>query len=38
MNVVLWILQGVLAAVMLMAGVMKAVKSKEQLLEEPRMA
>lgn len=29
MNGVLWILQGVLAVVMLMAGGMKATKSKE---------
>jgi uncharacterized membrane protein YphA (DoxX/SURF4 family) len=38
MNVVLWVLQGVLAAVMLMAGAMKVMQSKDKLLEEPRMA
>ncbi len=38
MNVVLWILQVVLAAIMLMAGAMKVRQGKEKLLEEPRMA
>lgn len=37
MNVVLWILQGLLAAVMLMAGAMKVMQGKEKLLEDPRM-
>lgn len=37
MNVVLWILQALLAAVMLMAGGMKALQGKEKLLEDPRM-
>lgn len=39
MNIVLWILQGLLAAMFLMAGVMKATSSKEKLLEQgERMA
>lgn len=38
MSVVLWILQGLLAMVMLMAGGMKLAKGKEGLREEPRMA
>ncbi len=33
MNVVLWIVQGVLAAVFLMAGVMKATQPREKLLK-----
>jgi uncharacterized membrane protein len=33
MNVVLWIVQGVLAAVFLMAAVMKATQPREKLLE-----
>ncbi len=37
MNVVLWILQVLLAAAMLMAGGMKLMKGKEELLQEPRM-
>lgn len=32
MNVFLWVLQGVLAAMFLMAGVMKATQTKEKLL------
>lgn len=32
MNVVLWIVQGVLAAMFLMAGVLKATRSRDQLL------
>jgi hypothetical protein len=38
MDVVLWVLQAVLAVVMLSAGAMKLIKSKEALLEDPRMA
>ena len=38
MHVVLWVLQAVLAGVMLSAGAMKLIKSKEALLEDPRMA
>ena len=34
MNVVLWVLLGLLGAVMLMAGGIKAVKSKDELLEQ----
>ena len=37
MNVLLWVLQALLAAVMLMAGGMKARRGKEKLLGEPRM-
>ena len=37
MNVVLWILQIVLALVMLMAGAMKVMGGKDKLLEDPRM-
>lgn len=36
MNVVLWILQGVLAAMFLMAGVLKTTQSREML--QPQMA
>jgi hypothetical protein len=36
MNVVLWILQGVLAAMFLMAGVLKTTQSRERL--QPQMA
>jgi uncharacterized membrane protein YphA (DoxX/SURF4 family) len=36
-NVVVWIVTGLLAALFLMAGTMKIAKSKEQLLEDPRM-
>jgi uncharacterized membrane protein YphA (DoxX/SURF4 family) len=32
MNVLFWILQGILAALFLMAGIMKLVRSKEQLV------
>lgn len=38
MDIVLWVLQGLLAAVMLAAGVMKLATSKDALLENPRMA
>lgn len=38
MNVVLWILQGALAAVMLMAGAMKAMQGKDKLIADPKMA
>ncbi|ANZ40741.1 DoxX family protein [Lentzea guizhouensis] len=38
MDLVLWIVSGVLAAVYLMAGITKLAKSREQLLAEPRMA
>lgn len=38
MNVVLWVLQVVLAVVIAMAGAMKLAKGKDELLEEPRMA
>ncbi|GAA4324995.1 DoxX family protein [Actinomadura verrucosospora] len=34
MNVFLWVLQGILAAMFLMAGVMKTTQSKEKLLEK----
>lgn len=37
MNVLLWVLQGVLALMMLMAGGMKAAKSRNDLLGDPRM-
>ena len=37
MNTFLWVLQGLLAAVMLMAGAMKLMKGKEKLAEDPRM-
>lgn len=37
MNIALWIVQGGLAAMFLMAGVMKLTKSKEELEAEPRM-
>ena len=33
MNIALWILQGLLAAMFLMAGFMKATKSKDELKE-----
>lgn len=33
MNIVLWVLQGLLAALFLMAGLMKATKSKEEIKE-----
>jgi hypothetical protein len=38
MNVVVWIVSGVLAALYLMAGFTKLVKSKQDLVAEPRMA
>jgi uncharacterized membrane protein YphA (DoxX/SURF4 family) len=34
MNITLWIIQGVLAAIFLMAGIMKATQSKEVLREK----
>ena len=37
MNVVVWIVTGLLAALFLMAGAMKLAKSKVQLLENPSM-
>ncbi len=37
MNVVLWILQILLALVLLMAGGMKLMQGKAKLLEDPRM-
>ena len=33
MNIVFWVLQGLLAALFLMAGLMKATKSKEEIKE-----
>ncbi|NNF09777.1 MAG: DoxX family protein [Acidimicrobiia bacterium] len=38
MNILFWVLQGLLAAVMLMAGATKAMQGREKLLSEPRMA
>ncbi len=38
MNVVLWVLQGLLGAMMLMAGGMKVFQGKEKALADPRMA
>ncbi|SER74798.1 DoxX family protein [Lentzea albida] len=38
MNVVVWIVSGVLAALYLMAGFTKLAKTKQDLLAEPRMA
>lgn len=38
MNTTLWILQGVLAAVMTMAGMMKASQGKAKLSGDPKMA
>lgn len=38
MNVVVWIITGVLAAVFLMTGSMKLLKSKEELVANPNMA
>ncbi len=38
MNIVLWILQILLAIVMLMVGTMKVMWGKEKLVEEPRVA
>lgn len=37
MNTALWIVQGVLAAMFLMAGMMKLAKSKEELAANPMM-
>ncbi len=37
MNTLLWMLQGLLAAVMLMAGAMKATQGKDKLLADPKM-
>lgn len=37
MNVVVWIVSGLLAALFLMAGTMKLAKSKEQILADPKM-
>jgi uncharacterized membrane protein YphA (DoxX/SURF4 family) len=37
MNVALWIVQGVLASMFLMAGMMKLTKSKDDLAADPRM-
>ncbi|GAA1506712.1 DoxX family protein [Nocardioides humi] len=37
MNLVVWIVTALLAALFLMAGTMKLAKSKEQLLADPRM-
>ncbi len=38
MNIIYWILQGLLAAAMAMAGGMKAAQGKEKLSADPRMA
>lgn len=38
MNTVLWIAAGILAAMMLIAGLTKSLKSREQLLQDPGMA
>lgn len=37
MNVAVWIVSGLLAALFVMAGTMKLAKSKEQLLADPKM-
>ncbi|GAA4083947.1 DoxX family protein [Nocardioides kongjuensis] len=37
MNLVVWIVTGLLAALFLMSGSMKLAKSKEQILADPRM-
>ena len=37
MNVVVWVVTGLLAALFLMAGAMKLAKAKAQLLENPSM-
>jgi len=37
MNVVVWVVTGLLAALFLMAGAMKLAKSKAQLLDNPSM-
>jgi len=36
-NVVVWVVSGVLAAVFLIAGIMKLTKSKDQLIANPAM-
>jgi hypothetical protein len=38
MNLTYWILQGLLAAVMTMAGLMKATQGKAKLSGDPKMA
>ena len=38
MNVVVWIVSGLLAAAFLMSGSMKLAKSKEQHVADPRIA
>jgi uncharacterized membrane protein YphA (DoxX/SURF4 family) len=38
MNTALWVVQGILAAMFLMAGAMKAMKGQKGLMEEPRTA
>ena len=37
MNVTIWVVTGLLAAMFLMAGSMKVAKTKEQILEDPKM-
>lgn len=37
MNVVVWIVSGLLAALFLMAGTMKLAKSREQILADPKL-
>ena len=37
MNIVVWIVSGLLAAMFLMAGSMKLAKTKEQLVADPKM-
>ena len=37
MNITLWILQGLLAAMFIMAGIMKATRPREKVLEMDRM-
>lgn len=37
MNVIVWIVSGLLAALFLMAGTMKLAKSREQLLADPKL-
>jgi uncharacterized membrane protein YphA (DoxX/SURF4 family) len=34
MNIVLWIVQGILAAMFMMAGAMKLMKSKEEMVDQ----
>lgn len=38
MDIALWVLQGLLAVLMVMAGGMKLAQSKDKLAENPRMA